>query len=66
MAFKEGVFFLFVFILGHSFGTYTKVFEKLTFLTSTCAYQGARIASFSKNFVYVLIELLLRSKLIMS
>ena len=42
----------------HSFTTYAKFSEKLTFLTPirtrTCAYQGVRNVGFSENFTYVL------------
>ena len=34
----------------HSFSTYAKFSEKLTFLTRTCSYQGVRNASFFGNF----------------
>ena len=49
-----------VFIGDHSFSTYVKFSEKLTFpppppliRTRTCAYQGVRNVSFSENFAYV-------------
>ena len=38
---------------GHSFSTYAKFFEKLTFLR-TGTYQGVRNVSFSENFAQVL------------
>ena len=36
----------------HSFSTYSKFSEKLTFCT--CAFQGVRNSSFSGNFAHVL------------
>ena len=53
-------------IRNHSFSTYAKFSEKLTFLTPwypmlrTCACQGVRNVSFSENFAYVLNEWFLR------
>ena len=45
-------------VRDHLFSTYTKFFEKLTFLTPirTCAYQAVRNVSFTKNFANVLNE----------
>ena len=45
-------------IWGHSFSTYAKFSEKLTFLAPwythvTCAYQGVRNNNFSENFACV-------------
>ena len=36
---------------GHSFNTYAKFSEKLTY---ACAYQGVRNVSFSENFAYLI------------
>ena len=54
---------VFTSLWGHSFNTYAKFFEKLTFLTppslmhrQTCAYQGLRNVSFPESFAYVLNE----------
>ena len=46
----------------HSFSTYAKFFNKLTFSTPlirtrTCLYQGIKKSWFSGNFAYVLNEL---------
>ena len=50
-----------IFPMDHSFETYAKFSEKLTFLTplirkSTCAYHGVKNARFSEKFVHVLNE----------
>ena len=50
-----------MFARNHSFSTYEKFSEKLTFLnplirTRTCAYQRVRNVSFSENFAYILNE----------
>ena len=52
---------LLYFLWDNSFSSRVKIFEKLTFLaplirTHTCACQGVRNISFSKNFAYVLNE----------
>ena len=41
-------------LLVHPLSTHAKFYEKLTFLTHWCAYQGAKNNSFSENFAYVL------------
>ena len=48
---------------NHSFTTYAKFLEKLTFLisyllihTRSCAYQGIRNVTFTENFAYILNE----------
>ena len=41
-------------LLVHLLSTHANIYEKLTFLTLWCAYQGAKNVSFSENFAYVL------------
>ena len=53
-------------VSDHSFSTYTKCCEKLTFLTPpictrTCAYMGVWNVRFSEHFPYVLNEWTLRA-----